>query len=270
MNSSIQQAFSQAQAAGRAAFIPYMTAGFPDPETCLDLLVALDDSGADVIEIGLPFSDPLADGPVIQQAGQQALEHGMTPKLVLDLAARAREKVSAPLVIMTYWNPVLKMGPAVFAERAAAAGVAGTIVPDLPPEEAGDWIEASRKNNLDTIFMVAPTTTPKRRDHVLDISRGFLYYVSLTGVTGADFSVTDQLINELADVRARTGLPVAVGFGVAGPKQAKPLAAVADGVIVGTALIREVMNHEGPAAQIEAAARLAASIHGALAKEEAS
>jgi len=268
MTSSLGQAFAKARAAGRAAFIPFMTAGFPDPEAFLEILDLLAETGADLIEIGLPFSDPLADGPVIQAAGRKALEAGITPDRVLELTARAKAKVGPPLVLMTYFNPVLRRGLAGFASRAADSGAAGVIIPDLPPEEAGDWLAAADRAGLETIFMIAPTTTLRRREMILAASRGFVYYVALKGVTGADLSPSPKLLADIASLREQSPLPVAVGFGVAGPAQARPLARAADGVIVGSALIKAVEagikagNNGRPG--LEALAGLARSLKQAL------
>ncbi|MFH1091085.1 MAG: tryptophan synthase subunit alpha [Pseudomonadota bacterium] len=270
INSSLEQAFGKAKQSGACAFIPFMTAGFPDVPTFLEILTALDRNGADIIEVGLPFSDPLADGPVIQRASKQALDNGVTPPLVLDLIARARRTIKSPVVIMSYWNPILKMGPSVFAARAIESGAAGAIIPDLPPEEADPWLEAAGSRGLATIFMIAPTTTPQRRQRILNLGQGFLYYVSLTGVTGSDFTVTEELVREILALKAQARLPVAVGFGVAGPEQARPLSSVADGVIVGSALIRRVAAQKNSAAQVAAAAGFADLLSQALRHREES
>jgi len=264
MTSVISQTFQKTREVGVAAFMPFMTAGFPNPSTFMEIIQVLDQNGADLIEIGLPFSDPLADGPTIQKAGQIALENGLTPPAVLDLAAKAKARIKSPIVLMSYWNPILQMGPASFAAGARDAGVAGVIVPDLPPEEAEAWLEAARSRDLDTIFMVAPTTTARRRQKILSVARGFIYYVSLTGVTGSEFTVTDELINDIGSLRQDSSLPVAVGFGVSGPVEARALAGAADGVIVGSALIRRIFTKDQPAEQAAAVAELAASIKAAL------
>ncbi|MBU2549874.1 MAG: tryptophan synthase subunit alpha [Proteobacteria bacterium] len=264
MKSAIEQAFDRAAREERCTFIPFMTGGFPDPDTCRDLLSVLDENGADVIEIGLPFSDPLADGPVIQRASKTALDNGTTPAGVLDLTAWASKRLISPIIIMTYWNPVLKMGPAEFAVRAVDAGTAGVIIPDLPPEEADEWLEASAHLGLETVFMVAPTTPPERRLSIMSRCRGFLYYVSLTGVTGSDVAVSPELVEDLDDLRRLSPVPVAVGFGVSTPDQAHSLSSFADGVIVGSALIRAVLAEEEKGARIASAARLAASLSRAL------
>ena len=265
MKTTIAQAFQAAKAQGRAAFIAYVTGDFPDGETCLKLIQAMDQNGADIIEVGLPFSDPLADGPAIQKSSKIALDNGATPVSVLETVAKAAAEVKAPLVIMTYLNPVLKMGLKTFAQRAAQAGVAGVIVPDLPPEEAEVWIKAARQAGLDTIFLAAPTTTPQRLKTIVEYSRGFLYYVSLTGVTGSDLEMKDELLSNIRQLRQDSPIPVAVGFGVARPDQAALLAQAADGVIVGSALVKKMLENQDTAANIEAAGLLARQISQALA-----
>ncbi len=264
MTSPLARAFAQAEAAGSAAFIPYMTAGFPDPETFVDILIGLEACGADVIEVGLPFSDPLADGPVIQAAARQALEAGLTPEKTFELIAGAAARLTSPVVVMTYYNPALNLGPAEFARRAAGAGAAGAIIPDLPPEEADEWLLAAEKHGLDAIFMVAPTTTPQRLERILAASRGFVYYVSLTGVTGAEFSVSEPLLADIRRVRERSPVPVAVGFGIAAPEQARALAKAADGVVVGSALVRAVQTQVRDRVGLEAVFKLAADLKAAL------
>jgi tryptophan synthase alpha chain len=257
-------AFSKTEKENRGAFIPYLTAGYPDPDTFLEIAQALADNGADVIEIGLPFSDPQADGPVIQKSSKAALDIGINSDRVLELATRVRERVSTPLVIMSYYNPILQMGHETFARRASEAGVNGVIIPDLTPEESEEWLSAADEYNLDTIFMIAPTTPLARKKEILKVAKGFVYYVSLTGVTGAALGVSDELMKDIRDLKALTSLPVAVGFGVSGPEQAAPLSQAADGVIVGTALIREVMKHTNPRDQVRAVTDLAASIRQAV------
>lgn len=262
--SPIARAFSRATAEGRSAFIPFMTAGFPDLETCERILTALAENGADVIEIGLPFSDPMADGPTIQAAGQQALEKGMTPPKLLDMARRFASIAGTPMVVMTYFNPILRMGSETFAARAADSGISGVIIPDLPPEEADQWREAAIKHGLDTIFLVAPTTPKSRMEWISSRSSGFLYYVSMTGVTGSAFEISDGMLDQIRLARRLSAIPVAVGFGISTPDQAARLADTADGVIVGSAMIRAVQAEEKPAAQIGAVSRLAAALSRAL------
>lgn len=266
MSATIAQAFATAAATSRAAFVPFVSGGFPSPAACSDLVISLDALGAEVIELGVPFSDPLADGPVIQAASHRALTAGMTPAKVLDLTAGLAPRVKAALVLMTYYNPVARMGLDEFAQRAAGAGAAGVIVPDLPPEEAGPWRDAAATAGLDTIFMAAPTTPQKRLPLILEACSGFLYYVSLTGVTGSALSLDAGALARLTTVREACRLPMAVGFGVAGPEQAAALADVADGVIVGSALMRPLVADDGPAG-VDAALALAGSIYGALCRQ---
>ena len=266
MSVSIEKAFARARQEGRCAFIPFMTGGFPSLQACGDIVLALDEGGADVIELGIPFSDPLADGPVIQASSKQALDQGVTPAAVLALAAELSPRLKAALVVMTYYNPVHRMGLTRFAERAAQAGVAGVIVPDLPPEEAGPWLEAARGAGLDTIFMAAPTTTPERLETIRESCSGFLYYVSMTGVTGAGLKLDQDLAQGMARVRAGSKLPVAVGFGVAEAAQARALAALADGVIVGSALVKKAQQAASPVQAVEAVGALARDLAQGLAQ----
>ncbi len=264
MKSAIHEAFSTARAEGRTAFIPFMTGGFPDPDTCGELLSALDGNGADIIEVGIPFSDPLADGPTIQAAGKKALDNGATPAGVLDFVARMKARLTSPIVIMTYVNPVLRMGIDEFARRAADAGVSGVIIPDLPPEEAESWLRAAALRDVATIFMVAPTSPPDRLAQAASVSSGFVYYVSMTGVTGTDMVVSDKLIADLDRVGSVTSTPVAVGFGVSTTEQAGAFAGAADGVIVGSALIRTVLEAGDPRRAVKRVRERAAAFRSAL------
>lgn len=264
MTSTIEQSFARARQAKRCAFVPYVTGGFPDFLTCEDLIIALDRNGADVIEVGIPFSDPLADGPTIQTSSRRALDNGATPPGVLDLVARVAPRLSSPVVLMTYVNPVMRMGFQEFASRAKGAGAAGVIIPDLPPEEADEWIDAARSCDLDTIFLVAPTTPVARMEKVAALSRGFLYYVSTTGVTGGATAISEETLAHISQARAVSQVPVAVGFGIALPEQARALAGKVDGVIVGSALIRKIQEYPSAREQVQAVSELAASLSAAL------
>jgi tryptophan synthase alpha chain len=264
MKSCIAETIGKVRQAGGSAFIPYLTAGFPDDSTCLDLLTALGENGADVIEIGLPFSDPLADGPTIQMSSRKALDNGITVQDVFNLAAKARERLDCPLILMTYCNPVFRRGPATFAAQAKESGIDGVIIPDLPVDEADDWLEAAERQDLDTIFLVAPTTTTARLRQIASKTGGFLYYVSMTGVTGSACTVSDEMLAHVRKTQAASPVPVAVGFGISEPDQARTLARVADGVIVGSAFIRTIAEEPGPAEQVAAVSRLAASLSAAL------
>lgn len=228
--------FRELRDAGRRAFIPYVTAGYPDPESVPHVLTRLAESGADVIELGIPFSDPLADGPVIQKASWQALTHGVTPRRVLEWV-EGFAKGGVPIVLFTYLNPVLRYGPAAFVRDAAAAGAAGLLLTDLPlgtdPE-----LEASLGHpEVDWVRLVAPTTPPDRAREIARVSQGFLYYISRTGVTGARPELAAGLAREVAALRAESAVPVAVGFGISTREQARLVAEVADGVVVGSAIV---------------------------------
>ena len=239
--SAIAQAFARCRAEKRAAFVPFLTAGDPNLEVTEDLLVALAGAGADVIELGVPFSDPLADGPVIQASSARALAGGVALPQILELVARYRNRLRAPIVLFTYFNPVHAYGVARFAEQAAASGVDGVLCVDLPPEEAeGEYLEALRREGLDAIFLLAPTSTKQRSARVAKVGSGFVYYVSRTGTTGERASLPSELPDEVAALRKKLKLPVVVGFGVSTPEQASAVARFADGVVVGSALVRLV------------------------------
>ncbi len=265
--SLISEKFAAAKQEGRTVFIPYVTGGYPDDQTCLNLVTALDRAGADVIELGIPFSDPLADGPTIQHSSKLALEAGATPKKVLDICAQAKEQVSAALVVMTYVNPVLQMGYEGFARAAAKAGVSGVIIPDLPPEEGAGWIKAAGENAIDPIFLTAPTTPDERMTEVSRVSGGFLYYVSMTGVTGSELEITDEMKANLNRVRAASQIPVAVGFGISKPRQAAMLAPLIDGVVVGSALVKIMLEAEDKTKGVAQAAALARDLSQALGRK---
>lgn len=239
----IEGAFARAKAEGRAALVIYLMGGDPDPATSDGMLVAAGSAGADVLEIGIPFSDPLADGPTIQAAGQRALAAGMTVPRAMELAhgvsdrLRSQRGDDAPaLVFMTYYNVVLHHGLERFVADAVAADVSGAIIPDLPPEEADEWV-AVCAGGFAPVFLVAPTSTDDRMALACSLSRGFVYAVSTTGVTGARKELPEELPGFVEHVREKSGLPVAVGFGVSTPAQAASVGAIADGIIVGSAVI---------------------------------
>jgi tryptophan synthase alpha chain len=223
---------------GYKALIAYITVGYPDIEATPKIAAALADSGCDIIELGIPFSDPLADGATIQKASYMALQQGTTPRVCLEVAAGIRKKISKPLVFMTYYNPVLNFGLEAFCQSCNRAGINGLIVPDLPPEEGGELETITKKHDLDLIYLLAPTSTEARITAVGERSRGFIYLVSLTGVTGARDTLPSELESFVKQVRQKTKQPLCVGFGVSNPEQAKRVAAIADGVIVGSRLIQ--------------------------------
>jgi len=223
---------------GHTALIAYVTAGYPDREATPVIAAALADAGCDIIELGIPFSDPLADGTTIQNASHQALLQGTTPEVCFDIAAEIRRNTGTPLVFMTYYNPVLYYGLEAFCARCAATGIDGLIVPDLPPEEGSELEAITQKHGLDLIYLLAPTSTGDRIHTIAGRSRGFIYLVSLTGVTGARADLPAELEGFVQNVRQVTDKPLCVGFGVSGAEQAKRVAAIADGVIIGSRLIQ--------------------------------
>jgi tryptophan synthase alpha chain len=232
-------------ASGHAALMPYFPLGFPDAQTSLDVITAMSTAGADAFEIGLSFSDPLADGPVIQHATQIALEKGITVKQSLAMIAELRRRgVTQPFLVMGYYNPILAYGLERFVAEAAAAGADGFIVPDLPPEEANGLDRLCRARNLGLIYFLAPTSTDDRLKLVAEKARGFIYLVSLTGVTGARTQLSDRLGELVKRVRHATSTPIAIGFGVSTPEQASEVSHLADGVIVGSALVHVVDRAE--------------------------
>lgn len=238
------------KAEGERPLVPFLTAGFPDLETFDGLLSAVAEAGCPLIEIGIPFSDPVADGPIIQSASQHVLERGMTLDRALELAGRAHAAHDLGVILMGYLNPLLKAGPDAFAVQCGEAGVAGVIVPDLPPEESAGLRELLAGHDVDLVDLIAPTTDPDRLAHNVARARGFLYLVSTTGVTGAGMGTYDALAAYVARVRAATDLPLYVGFGISAPAQAARVAAVADGAIVGSALLKtvQVAGHDAVAA----------------------
>jgi tryptophan synthase alpha chain len=244
--SQIATVFENLRSRGQTALMPYLTLGYPQLESALTLVPALVEGGADLIELGVPFGDPLADGATIQAASQKALENGMTLALCLEQVAALRAQgICIPLVLMGYYNPILQMGIERFARRAGEVGVAGAIVPDLPPEEAGDLRAALLSRGIDLVFLLAPTSDPARIGTVVRQASGFLYLVSLVGVTGAREHLPAGLEAFCRQVRAvcthiEADLPLAVGFGIGTPEQAARVAGIADGVIVGSALIRAI------------------------------
>ncbi len=232
--SRIESVFDQ----GHKALIGYITTGYPDIETTPRLAVALAKSGCDIIELGIPFSDPLADGATIQQASFKALQNGITPSVCLEISHQIQQQVSIPLAFMTYYNPIYNYGLDAFCRRCNEIRISGLIVPDLPLEEGQELETTTQKHGLDLIYFLAPTSNTKRIEEVATRARGFIYLVSLTGVTGARDSLPPELENFVTRVKAKTKKPLSVGFGIGSPEQAKRVAAVADGVIVGSRLIQ--------------------------------
>jgi tryptophan synthase alpha chain len=236
--SRIAEAFARRRARGEAAFVAFLTAGDPSLERTVEAAVQLHGAGVDVLELGVPFSDPVADGPVIQRASDRALRRGVTLRAVLEAAREIRRRCELPLLLFSYLNPLHRHGLAATARAAAEAGVDGVLVTDLPPEEAGDWLAAARPAGLDTVFLAAPTSGKERLARVAAASTGFVYAVSRTGVTGASAVLSEDAAPLVHRLRALTSLPVALGFGISTPEQVAAASALADGVVVGSALVQ--------------------------------
>ena len=244
--SRIQKRFDWLKSKSEKALVAFITAGDPDLATTTELFSVIEEGGADIIELGVPFSDPLADGPVIQAASQRSLKSGTTLKKIIQLVRDIRKSSQLPIVLMTSFNPVFVYGQEAFVKDAVDAGVDGVIIPDLPPEEAGEFDALAKPKNLDLIHLLAPTSTPDRIEMVGTQSRGFVYYVSLTGVTGARDSIATGVEDKVTQIKQATSLPVLIGFGISGPEQAKAASGFSDGVIVGSAIVRMIEETPDP------------------------
>lgn len=262
--SRISRRFGGLRASGEMGIVAYITAGDPSLAATLKFVLALAEAGADVIELGVPFSDPLADGPTIQRASERALKSGATLHGILNLVREIRETSQVPLVLFSYYNPIFQMGLAKFAAAASSAGADGVLVTDLTPEEADGYLHIMRSHQLDTIFLCAPTSDDERLEKISAVSSGFLYLISRTGVTGAKDALPDDLPSLLRRTRQFTNLPVAVGFGISLPGHVSVLGGLADAAVVGSALVAEIekatAQDVGPHAIDAAAAALAAKV----------
>jgi tryptophan synthase alpha chain len=242
----IEKTFQRLKKEKNKAFIAFITAGYPDLATTEKLALELASSGADIIELGIPFSDPIADGKTIQEASQWALERNRIDLAgALRLTRKLRVKTDIPICFMSYYNPIFVFGQEKFLKQARSCGVDGLIIPDLPPEEAGSFRKVAGKLGLDTINFIAPTTGLKRMRSIIGFSRGFIYYISLTGVTGPRSSLPGDLLKQLKKVKRLTTKPVCVGFGISSPAQVKLLAKFCDGVIVGSAIVKKIKENIG-------------------------
>ena len=242
--SRISDAFSGLKQRGQTGFIAYITAGDPDLETTRALVLELDRRGVDIVELGVPFSDPIADGPVNQVSAQRALRHRVCLADILDLVGDLRSETEIPLVLMTYYNPIHRYGLARFVDRAAGVGVDGALMTDLPPEEGGDYKRLMDEKGLDTIFLLAPTSRDDRIRLISSCTTGFVYYISRTGVTGERERLADTVRPMVEKIRSHTSKPVAVGFGVSSPEHAVEIAGYADAVVVGSAIVRRIGEGE--------------------------
>jgi tryptophan synthase alpha chain len=272
-SSRISKRFAELRAAGELGMVAYITAGDPSLEATHKFVLALAEAGADVIELGVPFSDPLADGPTIQRASERALKSGTTLAGVLDLVRRIRQSSQVPLVLFSYYNPIFQMGLEKFAAAAEQAGADGVLATDLTPEESEDYRRILHTHHLDTIFLAAPTSSDERLQKIADCSSGFLYLISRTGVTGAKDSLSDELPALLRRVHQFTDLPVAVGFGISLPGHVSVLGGLADAAVVGSALVTEIEKASSPdeaaAALRERVQKLKEAGHHGLSRREA-
>lgn len=252
--SRIRTRFEERLAKGKKVLIPYITAGDPNPETTVPLMHEMVKAGADIIELGVPFSDPMAEGPVIQKAMERALEFDTSLTNVLEMVAEFRQTDNqTPVVVMGYLNPIEVMGYKNFAEKAVKAGVDGVLTVDIPPEEATDYINIFKNNNLDPIFLVAPTTNAERIEKICQAGNGFIYYVSVKGVTGAGHLNTDEVSDKVEHIKSFTNLPVGVGFGIKDADSARRVAEVSDAVVVGSAIVRLIEENSSDSDKIKSA-----------------
>lgn len=241
---AIGRKFEELKRRGSKAFIPFITAGDPDLEVSIELIPVLEEAGSHIVELGIPFSDPLADGPTIQRSSERALHHGYRMADYLEAVRRVRERTAIPLMLFSYFNPILQYGLDRLAREARAAGVDGILVTDLTPEEGGEYSATMEAHSLDAIFLAAPTSGPERLRKIAAMSRGFIYLVSRTGVTGAREELSVSIRPTLERVRRETGLPVAVGFGISRPEQVREVWRIADGAVVGSAIVRQIEMHQ--------------------------
>jgi tryptophan synthase alpha chain len=259
--SRITDRFELLKREGRKAFIPYITAGDPDLAATEQLILALAEAGADVIELGVPFSDPMADGPVIQRASERALKTPVGVADILPMVERVRQRSDVPLLLFTYFNPLLQFAPENAGEKLKAAGIDGVLVTDLIPEEADAFVAGMRRAGLDTVFLVAPTSTDERMKLIASYSSGFIYVVARTGVTGMRESVATEVRSIVERLRRYSDLPVAVGFGISTPEHVRDVWSYADGAVVGTRLVLEIEKNLGSAQLADNVARLARELN---------
>lgn len=266
--SRIAEAFAQAEADNRGALMPYITAGDPDLSTTLQILQALERAGADLVELGIPYSDPLADGPVIQLAAQRALSAGTKVAGIAATITQYRQQGGKlPVVIMTCYNPILSYGLERFAAGFAAAGADGVLITDLPPAEAREWTGLAAAHGLQTVFLVAPTTPPERIHLATELTTGFVYAVSRAGVTGTRDELPEDLATLVHNIRQVTSLPVAVGFGISTSQHVRQVCALADGAVVGSALVRVIAEHAGTPELVAEVERFVAELRAGTPRE---
>ncbi len=265
MSGRLESTFETLRKKKQKALIAYLMAGDPGLAETEQLVLALEEAGADIIELGVPFSDPIADGPVIQQAAERALKSGTSLRKILDSVKSLRRRTEIPIVLMLYYNSIHAIGCEEFCKTASTAGVDGLIVPDMPPDEAGPLKKPADAVGLPLIFLLAPTSTTDRRKLVAKESHGFVYYVSLTGITGSKLSNIGDIQDNIKKLRKVSGSPIAVGFGVATPEDAAQVSKMADGVIVGSAIVKRIASHQQDPAMISHVAEFVRSLKTAMA-----
>lgn len=264
MTGRLESTFERLRGRGEKALIAYIMAGDPGLGETEQLVLALEQAGTDVIELGVPFSDPIADGPVIQQAAERALRNGASLRKILSSVKNLRRRTEIPIVLMVYYNSIHAMGLEQFCQDAKTSGIDGLIVPDMPPDEAGPLKGPARTAGLCLVFLLAPTSTPSRRTYVAKESQGFLYYVSLTGITGAKIQNMTEVGKNVERIRKTTHTPVAVGFGVSTPEDARLVAAMADGVIVGSAIVKQIAAYGQKPEMVKTVAAFVGSLKDAI------
>jgi tryptophan synthase alpha chain len=262
----IERKFAQLKSESRKAFIPYITAGDPNLDATLGLILSMEKASADIIELGVPFSDPIADGPVIQRAAERALRNGVTLQKILELGQNIRKKSDIPLVLFSYFNPLLNYGLDRLAKDAVAAGFDGVLASDLTVEESDSFVQVMNRAGLNTIFLVAPTSSPERMKKIAETSTGFLYAVSRTGVTGEQQELASDLTQFLRALRSYTKLPVAVGFGVSRPEHVRTIWQEADAAVVGSSIVKEVEQYIGKPDLVERVGAFAGWLKGSESK----
>ncbi|NKE71598.1 tryptophan synthase subunit alpha [Candidatus Manganitrophus noduliformans] len=262
--SRIESTIKNITARGEKALIAYVMAGDPTLSETAQIVLEMEKAGADLIELGVPFSDPVADGPTIQKASERALRQGVTLRGVLDLVTLLRRQTKIPLILMTYSNPIYAFGLAAFFKEAKGAGVDGLIVPDLPREEAKEFLSLAKRHLIDLIFLVAPTTPAERAERIVKDSGGFVYYVSLTGITGAALTEKESIRARILKLKSMTDRPVAVGFGISTPEEAKEMGQAADGIIVGSALVKIIETAQNDPAYLSRLSGLVSSLKAAI------
>lgn len=258
----IEKKFKELRRLGKKAFIAFITAGYPNLSATEKLIYEFSKVGVDIVELGVPFSDPLADGPIIQEASQEALKKNTHLIDILDLVKKARKNVDIPICLMSYYNPIFCFNELKFVEKAIESGVDGVIIPDLPPDEGKSFIKLAKSAKLDVICFISPTTSRDRMKYISGISKGFIYYVSLTGVTGPRQDLPRDLINNLKTIKKLTDKPVCVGFGVSTNFQVKQIQKIADGVIVGSAIVKKIKDNIGKADLVKVVGKFVSQLKG--------